>query len=170
MDGVCPWYVLRAKTSQEFKALEELKRRRIESYVPQYSELRHLGRSRPVVVARPLFPGYVLSRFDFERRVEALQSPGIIAIVSFANHPATLDDAEVENIRRMVDSGLAKPVNHPSRLAKGQRGQITSGPLTGVRGEITRIRHKYRIVVRLEGMGSASAEIDPATFLPDQKK
>jgi transcription antitermination factor NusG len=164
-----PWYVLRVQTGREINVLHQLEKRRIEAYVPQYTELKRASHRRPEPIIRPLFPGYVLARFRFERRMDALQNPGVIGFVAFGDQPAAVEHSEIESIRQMVASGLAKPFDQRLKFAKGQKVRVTSGPLTGARGTLVKIKHQFRVVVMVDMLGrGVSAEVDPATLSPDE--
>jgi len=51
-------------------------------------------------------------------------------------------------------------------LAEGDEVYIEAGPLRGVRGVITTVRDRERLILAVEGLGRAIATIDAAMVKP----
>jgi transcription antitermination factor NusG len=79
--------------------------------------------------------------------------------VSFGGEVAIIPPNEIDNLRRVVESGMSVEP-HPF-LKCGESVRIKSGPLSGVQGVLVRKRDLYRLILSVEMLGkSASVEID----------
>jgi transcription antitermination factor NusG len=101
---------------------------------------------RTAEIEIPLFPGYVFCRFDANKRLPILMTPGIVEIVP-ANRPEPVDETEISSIRTLALSGL--PVQPWPFLISGQRIRLHSGPLVGAEGIFLRVKDDYHLVVSL---------------------
>jgi transcriptional antiterminator RfaH len=147
LEAGSPWYVLRVQAGIESVVSERIYQRDIEVFNPQYSEMRRYSHWKPTEIRRALFTGYVFGRFVIEERGAVLNVPGVIDILSFGSTPATVPHIEIENLRIVVDSGLAEPWN---LLKVGQQVTITRGPFAGTRGRLVEIKNKLRFIVGVE--------------------
>jgi len=79
--------------------------------------------------------------------------------------PEQIPDAEIERVRRMVESGLLV-TPHPY-VRVGQAVLIERGPLSGVEGILVDVRGKIRLVVSVNLLQrSVSAEVDRHSIRP----
>ena len=106
-----------------------------------------------------LFPGYIFCRFDPNDRLPILTAPGVVDVVGFGKLPEHVPDAEIERVRRMVESGLL--VTPYPYVQVGQAVLIDRGPLSGVEGILVELKGKLRLVVSINLLQrSVSAEVD----------
>jgi transcription antitermination factor NusG len=88
-----------------------------------------------------------------------------VDVVGFGKLPELIPDAEIERVRRMVDSGLL--VTPYPYVAIGQAVLIERGPLSGVEGILMEVKGKARLVVSVNLLRrSVSAEIDRLAVRP----
>jgi transcription antitermination factor NusG len=140
------WYAVVSKPHFEKVAALNLEGKGYEQFLPVYrSRHRHARGYREVDL--PLFPSYVFCRFDWTRRLPILQTTGVLSIVSNGPGPTPVEDREIENVRRVVESRLA-PSAWPF-LAAGDRVRIEAGPLAGVEGIVVADKDDYRLVVSI---------------------
>ena len=93
-----------------------------------------------------------------QNRLRVLQLPGAVRLVTFNGQPATLPEAEIENLRSRLASGNIEP--HPY-LTAGRRVRVRSGPLQGLEGIILRTKERCRIVLSIHLiMRSIAVEVD----------
>ncbi len=124
------WYTLYTKPSAEYQVAESLRRRGVETYLPETETPKaRRGRDR-----KPFFPCYVFIKVDFERvglsRVQ--WTPGLRRIVAFDGQPAPLPDDVIDIIRRKLD-GINTAGGWPAHnFQPGETVQITDGPLQGL--------------------------------------
>jgi transcriptional antiterminator RfaH len=70
---------------------------------------------------------------------------------------------DLRQIHRLITAGL--PITPENRLASGMMVEITSGPLTGLRGRILRSASGQRFVVQIDFIQrGASVELDDFTL------
>jgi transcription antitermination factor NusG len=136
------WYGLRVRPNFEATVLRQLEGQGWESFLPQYRVRGRLGERQ-----RPLFPGYVFSRFDLDQQDRVVRVRGVMHVVASAGRAEPIPEREIEMVRQVLRSGLmASP--YP-KLAKGQRVVIEGGPLAGLEGVIIRIKNRYQVVASI---------------------
>lgn len=139
-----PWFALRVKSRHEKSVASSLQSRDIEKLLPLYIS-RNSWADRYKNVHLPLFPGYVFSRFDVEKRASVLRTPGVIDLVRFGDKIYPVDPKEMEALQRLAESGLGcEPYAH---VEVGERVEIRSGPFFGLTGLVTEVRNAMRLVL-----------------------
>jgi len=153
-----PWFAVRVRSNHERIAAAHLRERGYEEFSPSWkSERRWSDRTKEV--DQFLFPGYLFCRLNPMDRLPVLTAPGVVDLVGFGKVPAPIPDHEIENVRRMVQSGLF--VMPWPFLQLGQRVLIERGPLAGVEGILDEVKGKCRLVVSVQILQrSVSAEVD----------
>jgi transcription antitermination factor NusG len=156
---VLPWYVVRVRSNFERVAAASFHEKGFETYLPLYRSRRKWS-DRTKEIDVPLFPGYVFSRFDTALRLPILTTPGVVSIVgSNATGPAAVPEAEIEAIRKLLQSKL--PIGPWPFLSAGQHVVVERGPLSGVEGIVVQIKNGFRLVVSVSLLQrSVYAEID----------
>ncbi len=159
-----PWFAVRVRPQHERTALRILDAKGYEGFLPSFRVKRRWS-DRYKETEFPLFPGYLFCRFDPEFRMPVISTPGVVYIVSTGNVPAAVDDAEVEAVRRMVNSGLR--IQGWPYLQAGQRVRIHCGPLHGLEGVLLEVKNETRLVVSVTLLQrSVAAEIDRSWVTP----
>lgn len=143
------WYALQVKVKLTRDVSRALTYKGYEAYTPCYPCTRHwCDRTRRVEV--PLLPGYVFVKVDPVHRMPVLTTPGVYRMVGIGKEPAPIQEADVENVRRIARSGLT--VEPWSFLQVGSRVRIEEGPLRGITGILVHIRNTSRVVVSVEAI------------------
>jgi transcription antitermination factor NusG len=154
------WYAVYTSANHEKRVAEQIARRSVESFLPQYAAVRR-WKDRRVRLNLPLFPGYVFVRMRLRDRLSVLQIPSVVRLVGFNGSPTALPDDEVEALR----NGLARKIRanpHPY-LVVGRPVRIIHGPLTGFEGILVRRKNSVRVVVSFDLIRSSIAvDIDMA--------
>jgi transcription antitermination factor NusG len=148
----CRWFALRVKSNRERVTSLALLGKGFEVFLPVY---RKKGSGRDC----PLFPGYLFSRFDVQKRLPVLTVPGIVHIVGFGNQPIPVDDDELESVRILVKSSVELSPN--VAFAVGESVQVISGPLTGARGCVDGVSPQRLSVAITLLQRSVSVELRP---------
>lgn len=158
------WYAAYTRPRHEKRVAEELVRRDVEAYVPLYETAR-LWKNGRHFVRVPLFPGYAFVRIALCDRLNVLRVPGVVNLVEFSGKPAPVEEVEIEGLKRALSQGRnVEP--HPF-VTEGQKVRITSGPLTGLQGIVTRRKARMHVVVTIELIQrSVSVEIDSMEVEP----
>jgi len=159
-----PWYAVRVRSNYEKVTAAHLRERGYEEFSPSYQVQRRWS-DRTKTIEQFLFPGYVFARLNPHHRLLVLTAPGVVGLVGFGKSPASIPEQEIENIRKMVRSGvLMKPWPF---LEVGQRVLIERGPLAGVEGILLEVKGTFRLVVSISLLHrSVSAEVDRTWVRP----
>jgi transcription antitermination factor NusG len=158
------WFALHARSRWESSTAVVLSGKGYETLLPTYkARKRWSGRFKEL--SRPLFPGYVFCKFDAQKRLPVLVTPGVIAVVGCGRTPLPVDDGEIASIQRIAESGLsAEPWPY---LELGQRVRIESDALEGMEGILINFKGNQRIVVSVTLLRrSVSLEIDRCCVRP----
>ena len=152
------WYATYTRSRHEKRIAEQLAGKRVEHFLPVYETVRQWknGKAR---VEFPLFPGYIFVRIPLKERLQVLEVPGVVRLVSFNGMPAPLPQVDIEIMRDALRKGIeAEP--HPY-LKVGTRVRIKTGPLQGLEGILLRKKGKPRVVVSVDLiMRSIALEIE----------
>jgi transcriptional antiterminator NusG len=144
MENPFPWYAVCVRSQHEKRVFDALRSKGFDCLLPTYREKRKWS-DRTKILELPLFRGYVFSRFDVEKRLPILTTPGVLAVAGFGRIPQPLDPHEVEQIRKVTATGY--PAQPCPFLKVGQRVRITAGPLTGVEGLLMQRRGQTKVVL-----------------------
>ncbi|HTY61353.1 MAG TPA: UpxY family transcription antiterminator [Acidobacteriota bacterium] len=159
-----PWYALQVRPRFEKQIATTLLSKGYEGFLPLY---RHRSRwsDRIKEVELPLFSGYMFCRFDVNKRLPILVTPGVIQVVGIGKTPHPVDDEEIVALQAIVISGLQTEPR--SYLTVGRKVRIEIGPLAGVEGIVTTLKGANRLVVSVSLLQrSVSVEIDESWVLP----
>lgn len=161
-----PWFALQVRSRREKVAADHLEGKGYELFLPLYSCKRHWT-DRIKEVEAPLFPGYLFCQFDPHNRLPILKTPWVIRVVGFNHSPIPVDLREIDAIRKLVTSGLP---SHPcSYLTIGDMVRITSGPLRGLKGILSKVKGNHRLVLSISLLQrSVAVEIDSALVTPER--
>lgn len=158
------WFALQVRTRWESSTALLLDGKGYETLLPTYAASRRWN-GHVKQVRSTLFPGYVFCRFDVQKRLPILVTPGVIAIVGRGKTPLPVDETEIAAVQRVVSSGLrAEPWPF---LEMGQRVRIESDSLKGLEGVLVNVRGNQRIVVSVSLLRrSVALEIDRSCVRP----
>jgi len=163
-----PWFALQVRTRYERNVASYLEGKGFEWFLPTYQSRRKWS-DRMKDVTLSLFPGYLFCRFDPQHRLPILKTPGMISIVGTAKVPTAVDEAEIEALRHLVESGL--PRQPWPYLQAGQRVRIEYGSLCGLEGILLRHKGQDRLVLSVTLLQRSTAvEIDGSWVTPIQTR
>jgi transcriptional antiterminator RfaH len=150
------WYAVFTMARHEKRVFAQCEQRRIEAFLPLY-RAKHRWKNRCTVdVELPLFPSYSFVRIDPRTRVQVLQIPGVVWIVSSGRQLQPLPDDYINSLR---DGLLAHRIEPYSEVAVGDWVRITRGPMTGTEGILERRKNALRVILRL-GMLDRSVSVE----------
>jgi transcriptional antiterminator NusG len=162
--GESRWFAACTSPRHEKHVSQQMERRGIQNFLPLYKSIRR-WKDRRKELDLPIFPGYLFVRIARRERLNVLQLPGVVRLVSFQGRPAPLPDAEIEMLQRQFsqNSGLHP---HPF-LSAGRRVRVHSGPMAGTEGILVRKKDKFRVVLSIELIQrSVAMEIDQIDIEP----
>ena len=160
------WYAIQTRTRRERSIANLLSGKGYEIFLPTYvPEPREGHRSKEV--SSPLFPGYLFCRFDVQKRLPILVTPGVVGVVGQGRVPTPIPLSEISAIQSLISSGVS-PEPWPY-LECGQRVQIADHALQGLEGILVGHKGNHRIVVSVTLLRrSVALEIDRACVIPIQ--
>ncbi len=137
------WYALYTKPRHEFKAEEQLRNCGIEYFLPTITKMKQWS-DRKKKVTEPLFSGYIFVKGNERDRLLALEQYAIVRSIFFEGKPATVPNWQIENLQKMLESGLDVSVSE--KLAVGSLVKIISGPFKDVEGIVYENSNQERIL------------------------
>jgi transcription antitermination factor NusG len=159
------WYAIRVMSNRERLVANGLVSKGLEVCLP----LCHPDGRKKARSERVLFPGYVLSAFDAAHPLPVLMIPGVVQIVCCGRTPQPVDAAEMEAVRKLVQSGLCS--QGCDYIRAGERVRVCEGPLAGVEGIAVRNGGLNRMIISVSLlMRSVMVEIDQCNLeaIPSQ--
>ena len=154
------WYVLHTKSRFENVVFEGLSGKDLDVFLPKV-KVKSKRRDRRMMIRVPLFPGYLFVKTDLNpyRHLDIVKTIGAVRLIGTKQGPVPVPEETVESLRIMVATD--HPVITGSRLKKGDRVMVVSGPFAGVTGTFVRYRGKERVVVHIEALGQhAGVDVD----------
>lgn len=148
------WYAIYTRHQHEKMVDHILTNKGFDTFLPLYATT-HNWKDRTKALSLPLFPCYVFLKGGIERRLQIITTPGIYGLVSCAGQPAAIPDAEIEAIRRVIESGV--PVEAHPFLKCGSRVRVKCGLLAGIEGILVRKKNVSRLVLSVEMLGTSAA-------------
>jgi len=153
LDNKIPkWFAIYTKPRAEKSVYEQLKKIKIETYLPLKRELKQWS-DRQKLVEVPLFSSYVFVKVITTEYYKI--PPIIVGFQSFVmirgNRIAVRDD-EIETIRLLLQHNDNEIEITNETFENGEEIQIVKGILKGKFGELIKYKGNKRIVIRLESL------------------
>lgn len=159
------WFALTVQPNHERTAERGLLNRGLEAYLPT-CRVQKRWSDRVKNMDAVVFPGYVFCRFEKSELLRVLGAPGVRSIVAAGRNPISVDDTEIDAVRKLAASG--RPLLPWPYLRIGQNVMIERGPLSYMRGVVVRVKDCCRVVVSVEALGcSVAVEVDADTLASD---
>jgi transcriptional antiterminator RfaH len=120
------WFVVQSNPREEERALQHLKEKGVQTFFPKIKTIRYRD-TRAQMVLRPMFPGYLFSRFRAPDEIpHVLWTRGVRRILGAGDKPIAVEDALVNFITSQVDEDGVARAGRRLRPKDGTR--IGSGP------------------------------------------
>lgn len=158
------WYAAHIRSRHEKRVAEQLAGKNVNFFLPLY-QAEHRWKDRLARVQLPLFPGYLFVHILLRERLQVLEVPGVVRLVSTRGEPVPLDESEISILKQgLTDKLKAEP--HPY-LKIGTRVRVRAGALAGLEGILIRMKDRYRIIISVDLiMRSIAVEISSADVEP----
>ena len=154
------WYALYTCARHEKRVANQIERRNFSCFLPLYRSVRR-WKDRRKELELALFPSYVFVRMELEKRLQVLQLPGVVRLVSFNGQPVALPADEIEALQERL-SGNVKVEPHPY-LRAGRRVRVRSGAMQGLEGIVVRRKDRCRVIFSIDLIQrSVAVEVDEA--------
>ena len=160
------WYVLHSYAGYENKVKNNLQSRiasmnledRIYEVVIPMEDVIEFKGGKKVLVAKKVFPGYLLVRCDLDedswRGIR--ETPGVTGFVGLGAKPTPLSRREVESILQVKQEGFegVKKARHRLEYEVGESVRVREGPFADFSGQIAEINEdqlKLKVLVNIFG-------------------
>ena len=161
------WIAVYTKPRHEKVVLEELTKKKIESYLPIIRQKRRWS-DRMKWVDVPLFKSYIFVRIELKNRLYVLETHGVHHIIKFRNEVAVIPDNQIEAIRLMLEGGF-EPINTEYFIV-GDEVEIVGGPMNKIKGIVSRIDGEDKFVIKIDAIQHAVAVHVDRRYLKRTKK
>lgn len=145
------WYVLQTRSRFEKKCFEQLSLQGISVFLPT-QKVKRKWSDRIKEIEAPLFSGYIFIQFEEKDRYKILNTMGVVRFVSFGGQYATLQENQIEVIRKIEKSETLITVID-LELFNGQEVIISSGPFKGLDAKIVHQNGKGKLLLSVETIG-----------------
>lgn len=171
------WYCARTQVKREHLAARHLRQLEgVEVFCPRLRYRKATARGR-IWWVEPLFPGYVLARFELETmKRQITYCHGISGLVSFGTEVPAIPDDFVATLKSEVlqhhdpDNDEETMTTSPV-IEIGDEVEVADGPLRGMSGEVVQVAPaEERVKILLEFLGQAQViDIDLFSLLLPRK-
>jgi len=141
------WHALWTRSHCEQLIHDQLAAKGFDPFLPTIGQWSRRGGLRHLI-RTPMFPGYVFLRGPMDKAsyLEVVKARALVRVLGERwDRLATIPDAEIEAIRRIVDARV--PALAYAYLREGQRVRIARGPLTDVEGILVRTKPNRGLLV-----------------------
>jgi len=178
------WYCARTQVKREHLAARHLRQLEgVEVFCPRLRYRKATARGR-IWWVEPLFPGYLLARFELEGlKRQVSHSPGISGLVSFGQEVPSIPDEFVQSLKHEIlehhePEDDEETITTSPLIEIGDEVELADGPLRGMSGEVIQVAPaEERVKVLLEFLGQKQVvDLDlfslllPRKPLPNQSK
>jgi len=132
-------------SNHERRVAQHLVVRSVEHYLPLYTE-RAKWTDRTVAAERPLFSGYLFTRFSLQSRISVISTPGVLRLLGDESRDMVSGE-ELAKIREGLTSGLL--LRPHACVDVGTRVRVRDGVFAGVEGTVTELRQQCRVILTL---------------------
>ena len=155
---ISAWHAVYTRHQHEKTVAQSLERKQFEVFLPLYSVTRR-WKDRTKGISVPLFPCYVFLRGYLKHSYDVLSTPGVNCVLSTGGQPASIPEAEIDAIRRVVATTL---LTEPYPFLRcGDKVRVKSGPLAGIEGILIRKKTSLRLVLSVSLLErSVAVEVD----------
>ncbi|RLJ72743.1 UpxY family transcription antiterminator [Pedobacter alluvionis] len=124
------WFVIYTRPRHEKKVEDQLKERKIESFLPVRNEIKTWS-DRKKMVKTPLFPSYIFVYIkELAQYYTATGLDGVIYFLKTGKNVSRVNEKVINDIQMLLDFGENISVSN-SRFSTGQQLLIQKGPFVG---------------------------------------
>jgi transcriptional antiterminator RfaH len=135
----------------------------IEVFLPLYKTIRKWS-DRKKLVEKPLFSSYVFVKVNTRQYYSALKVEGVVKYVCFENKAVPIPERQIDNLKLLINSNARIEVT-TEKFEKGDAVEVVHGVLTGLTGELIRIKKKNKVVVRIDRIDQNLILDIPAAYI-----
>lgn len=175
------WFVLRATYGRTNQALDALRAKNVETYLPMHYVVKEIDGKRKLI-HEPLLPNIIFARMTRQKTHDFVKEPASTAKwlkyytdktkpVEWStgkNPPVTIPDNEMINFIRLTSVNSEHIMVLPPERCHFKSGdlvRIIEGAFTGIIGRVARAAGQQRVVVEIEGLCNIATAYIPNDFM-----
>lgn len=175
------WFVLRATYGRTNQALDALRAKNVETYLPMHYVIKEIDGKRKLI-HEPLLPNIIFARMTRQKTHDFVKEPASTAKwlkyytdktkpVEWStgkNPPVTIPDNEMLNFIRLTSVNSEHIMVLPPERCHFKSGdlvRIIEGAFTGIIGRVARAAGQQRVVVEIEGLCNIATAYIPNDFM-----
>jgi transcription antitermination factor NusG len=144
------WFIFYTCPRAEKVVYNELMKRNFETYLPLVRTFQVWRNRQKKWVEKTLFPSYIFVYTHQYELYHISHIPKIVSLIKCAGKPSIVPQKDIDAIKKMLEMGLQ--VYTDTKLSKGEKVQIVSGPLMGNEGILITQKGRTRFGIRLNGI------------------
>lgn len=175
------WFVLRATYGRANQALDALRAKNVETYLPMHYVIKEIDGKRKLI-HEPLLPNIIFARMTRQKTHDFVKEPASTAKwlkyytdktkpverSTGKNPPVTIPDNEMINFIRLTSVNSEHIMVLPPERCHFKSGdlvRIIKGAFTGIIGRVARAAGQQRVVVEIEGLCNIATAYIPNDFM-----
>lgn len=162
------WFVAYTVSKAEKLINTQIQELGIESYLP-LQKVKRQWSDRVKLVEVPLFPSYLFVKTTKEKIPQLKSMRGIAWFIAFQNKLATIQEQEIELIRKVLAGGKEVIVTN-NKFNSGQQVMIKEGPFAGLEGILIKEKGKNRFIMELKGLEQSISIDIPTNYLVENRE
>lgn len=158
------WYALYTRSRQEKKVFQDLTEQDIEAYLPLETKIRQWS-DRKKKVQEPMIRSYVFVKTSELEYYNVLNTTGAVRYVTFEGKAAVIPEWQIDVMKKMLDFNIP---HHYSgeHFMKGERIEITEGPLKGIEGEVVNdSAGKQKVIIKVANIDFSLVVDSPLIYV-----
>ena len=157
------WYAVYTRPRAEKIVNSRLVELNIEVFLPLYKTLRKWS-DRKKIIEKPLFSSYIFVNVNSKEQNKVLRVDGVVKYISFENKAVAIPEAQINNLKLLIGANVKIDMSS-EKLEKGDNVEVVHGILSGLKGELVRIKNKNKVVVRIDRIDQNLIIDIPAVYL-----
>ena len=161
------WYVAYVKNRHEKKIAERLTAMGIEHFLPIQEVVRQWS-DRKKKVKCVVIPMMIFIKANEQERLEVVKQESVTCYMTLRGEkkPAVIPDKEMERFIFLLSNATDAVEMTNEQLKPGKLVRVVKGSLKGMKGELVERAGKYKIIVRMELLGTAEVEMEAGMVEP----
>ncbi len=145
------WYAVYVKSRTEKKVATEFEIDGVDYYLPLIKKLKQWS-DRKKWVEEPLFRSYIFVNIEQKQYYDILQTQNVVKYISFEGKAVPIRKEQIEAVKYFLNE--KDPENIDNQIwEEGQKVEVISGSLAGLKGELIEVRGKKKVKVEIEVVG-----------------
>ena len=141
------WYAIYTNSRAEKRVNDRLNDQDIETFLPLQKTLRQWS-DRKKLVEKPLISSYVFVKCIPKDFFSVKATEGVVKFIMLQGKPVPIPEIQIRNLRILCGSDAEVEVSNDV-YTKGDMVEVIFGSLTGLQGELIRVRRKHKVVIRI---------------------